>query len=65
MSGLILTRRARETIYIGKNVKITVLNFKGNQVRISIDAPKHLAVDRGEVRVRKEDEPDFNPGEVE
>ena len=64
MSGLVLTRRPGESIKIGKNVTVTVLGMKGNQVRVNIDAPKEIAVDREEMRVKKEREPDFNPGEV-
>ena len=64
MSGLILTRRPGEAIFIGSNVKITVLGWKGSQVRISIDAPRELSVDREEIRERKVSEATFKPGEV-
>lgn len=46
---LILTRRISESIIIGDDVKITVLGVKGNQVRVGIDAPKHLSVHREEI----------------
>lgn len=51
---LILTRRVGETILIGDNIKMTVLNVKGNQVRIGVTAPKDMAVDREEIRERKD-----------
>ena len=53
---LILTRRPGETLCIGDDVEITVISFKGNQVRIGITAPKEVSVDRREVRARKEAE---------
>lgn len=46
---LILTRKIGETIMIGESVKITVLNVKGNQVRIGIDAPKDVSIHREEI----------------
>jgi carbon storage regulator len=53
---LILTRRTNETLMIGDDVKITVLNVKGNQVRIGIDAPNNVAVHREEIYQRIQDE---------
>lgn len=51
---LILTRRIGETIIIGNDIKVTVLGVKGSQVRIGVEAPNDVAVDREELRVRKE-----------
>jgi len=50
---LILTRRIGETIIIGDNTKVAILDVKGNQVRIGIDAPKGVIVDRAEIRVKR------------
>lgn len=50
---LILTRRVGETLLIGDTVAVTVLGVKGNQVRVGINAPKDVAVDREEIRDRK------------
>ena len=53
---LILTRRIGESVMIDDEVKITVLGVKGNQVRIGIDAPKHVSVHREEIYMRILDE---------
>ena len=49
---LILTRRVGETIMIGDDVRVTVLDVKGNQVRIGITAPKDVTVHREEIYKR-------------
>ncbi len=53
---LILTRRVGETLMVGDEVSITVLGVKGNQVRIGVNAPKHIAVHREEIYQRIQDE---------
>ena len=50
---LILTRHAGESIFIGDDIKITVLEISKSQVRIGIEAPKTIEVDREEIRERK------------
>ncbi|MCL4143212.1 UNVERIFIED_CONTAM: hypothetical protein GTU68_010783 [Idotea baltica] len=53
---LILSRRVGETLIIDKDVKVQVLSINGNQVRIGIEAPKHVSVHREEVyqKIQKE-----------
>lgn len=46
---LILTRRMGESLMIGDDVAVTVLDIRGNQVRIGVNAPKEIAVHREEV----------------
>jgi len=53
---LILTRRIGETLCIDDDVTVTVLGVKGNQVRIGINAPKEVAVDREEIYLRKQND---------
>ena len=49
MSMLILTRRVGETITIGNDVTVKVLNVTGNQIRLGIKAPSDVAVHREEI----------------
>lgn len=53
---LILTRRTGEVICIGTRTRVTVLSIKGNQVRLGIDAPPDVPVDREEIHERKQRE---------
>ena len=46
---LVLSRRINETIKIGDNIEIRVLEVKGDTVRIGIDAPKSVDILRGEL----------------
>lgn len=46
---LILTRRIGETIRIGDEVSITVLDAKGGGTKIGINAPKEISVHREEI----------------
>ena len=46
---LILTRKPGETIRIGDAITVTLLEIKGRQIKIGIDAPVDIAVHRGEV----------------
>ncbi|WP_444916573.1 carbon storage regulator CsrA [Microbulbifer sp. JMSA003] len=49
---LILNRRVGENLRIGAKISITVLEVKGNQISIGIDAPKSISVHREEVYLR-------------
>lgn len=46
---LALTRKVGESIVIGNDIEITVLEVKGEQVRIGINAPKAVPVYRKEI----------------
>lgn len=49
---MILTRRIGETLMVGDDVTVTVLGVKGNQVRIGVNAPKDVPVNREEIHNR-------------
>jgi carbon storage regulator len=53
---LILTRRVGETVMIGDGITVTVLEVKGNQIRLGIQAPKEIPVHREEVYLRLQEE---------
>jgi len=59
---LILTRRPGESIIIGDDIVVTVLSVFGSQVKLGIVAPAETAVDREEVRARKEKDADTPHG---
>ena len=49
---LVLSRRRDQTLVIGDNVEVTVLEIKGGQVRLGINAPKTVPVHRGEIHAK-------------
>ncbi|MYD44265.1 MAG: carbon storage regulator CsrA [Gammaproteobacteria bacterium] len=51
---LILTRRVGESVRIGNDIKISVLNVRKNQVRIGFEAPADHPVYREEIWVKKQ-----------
>jgi carbon storage regulator len=51
---LVLTRRANQRIMIGRDVVITVLEVRGDQVRLGIRAPRSVEVHREEVFLERE-----------
>jgi carbon storage regulator len=53
---LILTRRLGESLSIGDDVKLTVLSIKANQVRIGIEAPKEVSIQRTELLEKNQEE---------
>ena len=46
---LVLSRRAGESVVIGSNIVVTVLEVRGDHVRVGIDAPRSISVHRQEV----------------
>jgi carbon storage regulator len=52
---LILSRKIGETLIIDGEIKVIVLDTKGNQVRLGIIAPKEVVVNREEIHKRIQD----------
>jgi carbon storage regulator len=46
---LVLTRKPGESIIIGNDIVVTVLEVRSDQIRIGIDAPRSVSVHREEV----------------
>ena len=46
---LVLTRQIEDEIVIGDDIRIKVVAISGNQVRLGISAPAHVAIFRGEI----------------
>ena len=46
---LVLSRQRDETIVIGDDIEITIVDIRGEKVRLGISAPAHIAVHRKEV----------------
>ncbi|WP_122818428.1 carbon storage regulator CsrA [Nocardioides pantholopis] len=46
---LVLSRRIGESVVIGDNVTVTILDVRGDVVRVGIDAPRSVAVNRAEL----------------
>jgi carbon storage regulator len=50
---LVLTRRSGEEIVIGEDIRVTVLAVQGEKVRLGLEAPPSVTIDRQEVRDRR------------
>ncbi len=50
---LVLSRRPGEEIIIDGKIRVTVVSVKGDRVRIGVDAPGDVPVDRAEVHKRR------------
>ncbi len=46
---LVLSRQRDETIVIGDDIEITIVDIRGEKVRLGINAPAHISVHRKEV----------------
>lgn len=47
---LIIARKAGESIWIGEDIEIKIMDMTGTRVRIGLEAPRRLTIQRGEVR---------------
>lgn len=50
---LVLTRKKNEQIVIGESIVVTIVDIRGDKVRIGIEAPRDVQIDRSEVHEEK------------
>ena len=53
---LVLTRKIGEEIIIGGNIRVKVADIRGSRVRLAIEAPRELSVQRQEIAVALQEE---------
>ena len=53
---LVLTRKLGESITIGDDIKVSIIDIKGKQVRLGIEAPQQTVVHREEIYQRIQEE---------
>jgi carbon storage regulator len=46
---LVLTRKVEESITIGNHITVSILEVRGNQVKLGIKAPKDVPINRTEI----------------
>ena len=51
---LVLSRRPGESVVIGRGIQVSVVSISRSRVRIAIEAPREVAVDRREIWLRKQ-----------
>ena len=54
---LVLSRKAGQSIVIGKEVIVRVVRLSGNRAFLAVEAPESVRVDRSEIRLAKDREP--------
>lgn len=60
---LVLSRKVEQKIWIGNDISFSVIQIRGDTVKIGIDAPKDVAVHRDEVKqaIERKQNANFNP----
>lgn len=53
---LVLTRKKGQSIIIGDNVEVTIIEVNGDQIRVGIKAPNEVSIYRKEVYLEIEEE---------
>ena len=46
---LVLSRKTKQSIVIGDDIEITIVSIEGEQVKLGINAPKHVEIHRKEI----------------
>ena len=62
---LVLTRKIGELIVIGDDIKIKIVEIKGKQVRIGIEAPRNVEINREEIYKQKTAEKNLEEDDAE
>ena len=58
---LVLSRRKNESVIIDGGIKVKIIEVRGGMVRLGIEAPREVAVNRSEVLVRIQAESSLTP----
>jgi carbon storage regulator len=53
---LVLCRKRGERVLIGPNIELTVVDIRGNKVRLAVDAPRDVSIHRREIYRRIQDD---------
>jgi carbon storage regulator len=53
---LVLTRKLQETLKIGHDIEVSILSIEGDQVKLGINAPKHVEIHRKEIYLAIQEE---------
>ncbi|WP_062050207.1 carbon storage regulator CsrA [Bacillus sp. JCM 19034] len=53
---LVLSRKATEALKIGDDIEIKILSIEGDQVKIGIEAPRHVDIHRKEIYIQIQEE---------
>lgn len=61
---LVLTRKPGQSVYIGDEVKITLMEIRGNQIRVGISAPSTVRIYREEIYLQIVDENKMAAGSI-
>ena len=46
---LVLSRKKKETLLIGEDIKVTIIGIEGDKVKLGIEAPEHIHIYREEI----------------
>ena len=58
---LVLTRKREQSIFIGNDIEIKILNIRGDQVRIGIKAPNDVPIYRDDAKFKSDRRPVISP----
>lgn len=50
---LVVTRRIEQTVRIGDDIEIKIIEIRGNEIRVGINAPRDVKIVRGELAYRE------------